>query len=58
MRKTALKKELESREMTATELARRTKLSPRTVQAIAQGARKPNLQAAQRIERALRGFHF
>lgn len=55
MKKTLLKKMLIERDMTAVDLAKRIgSISIRTIQAIAQGKRKPSMDTAKKIAKALR----
>lgn len=55
MKKTILRLNLDAQKMTAVQLAAKVKgISVRTIQAIAQGTRKPSIDTARKIAKALR----
>lgn len=53
MKKTKLRLHLDAKGMTAAQLAAKIKSSPRNVQAIAQGVRKPSIEIAQKIAKVM-----
>lgn len=51
--KTNLRRLLDERGLTAASIAKKARVSERSVQGIAQGMRKPSLESAKRIAKAL-----